>query len=192
MLLRNRCLLRTCLATACLGFALAGCTMSDAVVRRIAPPGGASSQRFTGIDASKAAAAADRAFRQYFDVDRDASGPRLWVSRPAEMTKEEKAENSLSRRSQRHRRIAELQLLTQGGDVVVRCQVRIERFSSTERAAFAAQRGDDRPTDTPINQAHGGSAGSREEWVRAGRDRRTEQLVLSSINRSLGRHKTQQ
>ena len=182
----NRCLSRSYVVSVCVGLILTGCATSGALMRRLVPPGGASSQRLIGIDTSQAAGAADRAFRQYFQVNRDASGPNLWVSRATEMTKEEKKEHSLARRSQRHRRIAELELLPQGNDVVVRCQVRIERFSSTERAAFAGQRGDDRPTETPIDHMHGGSTRRQEEWVRAGRDRRTEQLILGSIGRSLG------
>lgn len=186
-----RCLLPSSVSAVCLGCVLTGCAASDAVVRRVAPPGGASSVRFTGIDVGRVASAADRAFRQHFQIDRDASGPRLWVSRPVEMTSEEKKENSLPRRSQRHRRIADMEVLTQGSEVVVRCQVRIERASSTERSAFAGQRGDDRPNETPIDHAYGGSATHREEWVRAGRDRRAEQLILGSIERALGVAATQ-
>lgn len=146
------------------------------------------SRRLLNINLDAVQPIADRAFRQYFRVDRQASSAHEWFSHPTESSKprqSERVRDWLSASPNRHRLLAGLRIIQEGKHVLVQCRVRIERLDTAERAAFASERGDDRPTDTPIDRAGASSADVREEWVRIGRDRQTEYLILEAIQEQL-------
>ncbi len=146
-----------------------------------------SSRRIRGVTLPTVRDVAERTFRQYFHVDAEASSQDLWVSEPQEVSREEPGRlRAVIRGSDnRHRRLAGLRLVEENGVVLVQCLIRVQRLDTTERAAFARDRGDDRPTDTPIDRPGAGSTRGREEWVDVRRDRQMEREVLDAIEREL-------
>jgi len=139
----------------------------------------------TTVDTVRPEAA--RAFRQDFRLDPDLSTGDVLISRPMELTDRPSPERvrDVLGSPNRRRQIATLWLSQDGPHVLVRCQVRIERLDTVERAAFARERGDDRPTETPIDQLGTTSPNAREEWVPVGRDRKTEARILDAIVQSI-------
>jgi len=166
-----------------------GCTeLGESVGQRTARRSGDSASRHmldTSIDAVRTTAI--RVFRQDFRLDSDASTDNVFVSKPVELTDyphRERVRDVLGSPN-RHRQIATLWLSQDGPHVMIRCQVRIQRLDTVERAAFAHHRGDDRPTETPIDQVGGTSPNTREEWVPLGRDRPIEARILDTIVQQL-------
>lgn len=165
-----------------------GCADDDASTR-LGPSrrGGYSSRRFAGVSLTDARPEVARAFRQYFRLDTERSTGQVLVGRPSEQVRDgepQRVREVFGGRN-RHRRVATVRMSPEAGAVLIMCQVQVERLDTSERAAFARQRGDDRPADTPIERTGNTSADRREEWVPAGRDRQTEQLILASIEERL-------
>jgi len=165
-----------------------GCATKREGADRLAArtPRDAASRRFLNVDIRTVQPMADRVFREYFRVE--AASANRWISRPVEVTRPGqtgRVRDVLTAFPNRRRRLAELWLTRQGPHVVACCCVQTQRLDTTERAAFDRERGDDRPTDTPIDRAGAGSTTVREEWVRIGRDRQTENLILSVIEQEL-------
>ncbi|MDM8009042.1 MAG: hypothetical protein QUV05_23120 [Phycisphaerae bacterium] len=164
---------------------LAGCSSStERSPTSVGRSGGAAGRRIVGADVATVQPVAERIFRQHFRIDSPASGPGLIVAQPQEMTataQPERVQDLLAGVRGRHRYLAELRLNQQGPDVLLRCVVQTQRLETSERAAFSSQRGDDRPTDTPIDRLGAASSDNREEWVSGKRDRELEQEILSAI-----------
>ncbi len=162
-----------------------GCSSSiDRSPSSVSRGAGAAGRRIANTDVAAVQPVAERVFRQYFRIDSVASGPGLIVAQPQEMTgaaQPERVRDLLAGVRGRHRYLAELRLNQQGPDVLLRCVVQAQRLETSERAAFSSQRGDDRPSDTPIDRMGAGSADNREEWVYGKRDRQLEQEILSAI-----------
>ena len=135
----------------------------------------------TNLDTVRPAAV--RVFRQEYRLDPDLSTGHVLISRPVELTDHPPPERvrDMLGSPNRRRQIATLRLSQDGPHVLVRFQVRIQRLDTIERVTFARQRGDDRPTDTPIDQLGATSPNAREEWVPVGRDRHTEARILDAI-----------
>ncbi len=128
---------------------------------------------------------AARVFRSGYRLDSDRSTGTTLVSRPVEATGEQHGERirDVLGRPNRHRRLATLRFSQDGSAVMLQCQVRIERLDTTEQAAFARNRGDDRPNDTPIERLGSDAPRAREEWVYVGRDRQAEADILDAITK---------
>jgi len=140
------------------------------------------------VDVGAVRPVADRAFRQHFRIDADTSSGSVLVARPHELTepaRPERVKDVLRPSPNRRRQLAELHLTQEGPHVLVWCVVQTQRLDTTERAAFARVRGDDRPTDTPIDRQGASSGNLQEEWVTVGRDRGIEQEILAAIQRDL-------
>lgn len=151
--------------------------------RTFGRPGDFATRRIDGVSLRDVRPAALRAFRMYFRVDPGASAGDRLVSYPAEMTEPvgpERLRDVLGGKS-RHRQVATLLLSQEGTSVLAQCQVRTQRLDTAERAAFARETGDDRPSDTPIDRRGASSPIAREEWTPVGRDRTTEAAILDSI-----------
>lgn len=135
----------------------------------------------TTVEAVRATAV--RVFRQDFRIDPDISTGNVLISRPVELTDQPRPERvrDMLGSPNRRRQIATLSLSQDGPHVLVQCQVRIQRLDTVERAAFARERGDDRPTVTPIDRLGATSPNTREEWVSIGRDRKIEARILDAI-----------
>jgi hypothetical protein len=134
----------------------------------------------------EAQASADRVFRQHFRVDRDQSSASVWVARPTEVEDErgERVRDLLTPSPSRRRQLAELRLTDEGNGVLARVRVVTERLDTTERVAFAAERGDDRPAETSIDRT--GRVQRQEEWVEVGRDRALEREILDALMEESG------
>lgn len=141
------------------------------------------SRRIPDMTADRVRPQAARVFQQHFRIDPALSTGDMLVSRPMETT--ERVGTGRVRdvlgSPNRHRLMATLWISQAGSDVVLQCQVRVERLDTAERAAFAREMGDDRPTDTPIDRHGASSASVREEWVPAGRERQTEAEILDQL-----------
>ncbi len=126
---------------------------------------------------------ASRVFRSAYRLDPDRSTGTMLVSRPVEAAGEQHGERirDVLGRPNRHRRLATLGMSQDGTAVMLQCQVRIERLDTTEQAAFARNRGDDRPNDTPIERLGVDAPSAREEWVYVSRDRQAEADILDAI-----------
>lgn len=151
-------------------------------------PANAASRLLTNIDISAVRPVAERAFREYFQIDPETSSGSVFVSRPVEITegaRPERLRDALRPSANRHRQVAELYLIQDGPHVRLRCRVQTQRLDTAERAAFARVRGDDRPTDTPIDRQGALSSSPQEEWSTVGRDRRVEQAILAAIQSDL-------
>ncbi len=164
---------------------LSGCSGStDWSPTSVSRAGGAAGRRIANTDVAAVQPVAERVFRQHFKIDASSSGPGLMVAQPQEMTatvQPERVRDLLAGARGRHRYLAELRLNQQGPDVLLRCVVQMQRLETAERAAFSSQRGDDRPTDTPIDRLGATSADNREEWVSGKRDRQLELEILATI-----------
>ncbi len=129
---------------------------------------------------------AERVFRQYFRVDPAASTAVSIVSYPEELEgrgEGRSVRDALTISPSRQRRIAELRLRQDGQGVVALCRIQTQRLDTVERAAFAGTRGDDRPSERPIDRTGNTTTPRREEWVNLGRDRKTEAAILDAIQR---------
>jgi len=168
----------------------AGCTSPSGGGDRagLRPTGQAASRLLRSADLTAVRPVAERVFRQHFRIDPAASTPSVLVSRPQELGPQEQPErirDVLRPSANRHRQLAELQLLQEGPDVRIRCRVETQRLDTTERATFAGTRGDDRPTETPIDRYGAASSDPHQEWVSVGRDKNLEQEILAAIQREL-------
>ncbi|MGQ9651497.1 MAG: hypothetical protein ACUVXJ_15430 [Phycisphaerae bacterium] len=177
------------IAAATTAVLLGGCSSSiDRSPTSVSRGAGSAGRRIVNTDVAAVQPVAERVFRQYFRIDSVASGPGLIVAQPQEMTgtaEPERVRDLLAGVRGRQRYLAELRLNQQGPDVLLRCVVQTQRLETSERAAFGSQRGDDRPTDTPIDRMGAGSADNREEWVYGKRDRQMEQEILWAIEEAL-------
>ena len=176
------CLGLVLLAAAGCESARSGSSMADRPARR---PGDFASRRVPDTTIETVRPVAAEVFRSSFRIDTDRSTGDMFVSRPAEATDKVRAERvrDVLGRPNRHRRIALLRLSQDGSSVLVQCQVRLERLDTAEQAAFARERGDDRPTDTPIDRLGADAPKARQEWVYVQRDRQAEAQVLEAIVR---------
>lgn len=175
-----------------LALVLAGCSaQGEGAERTSARPASDSqfaSRRIASISLQQVQPVADRVFREHFRIDAGSSSANTWIARPAEAPDQERrgqVTDAFAVTPRRKRRLAELRLRPEGEGVVVQCRVLIQRLTVSERAAFSRERGDDRPTDTPIDRQGPSSIQSREEWTDAGRDRVTEQQILGTIQERL-------
>jgi hypothetical protein len=167
---------------------LAGCSSSERSEGMVSLPASASARRVPDTSISVVRPVAERVFRQYFRINPDSSGPALLVAQPQEINSRESPErlrDVLGVSANRHRNLAELRMIQEGPDVVLRCVVQTQRLDTAERSAFARELGDDRPTDTPIDRRGALSANPREDWVSVRRDRGLEQEILTGILESL-------
>jgi len=167
------------LATGCSSPLESGATVSRAA--------GSAGRRIANVNLSEAQPVAERVFRQRFRIDSAASGPGLIVSQAQEVNTEAQPQQmrDVLGGKARHRRVAQLRLDQQGPDLLLRCIVQTQRLETSERAAFSGQRGDDRPTDTPIDRLGAASADNREEWGAGKRDRELEQEILRAVEEAL-------
>ncbi|MBI4580253.1 MAG: hypothetical protein HY718_11160 [Planctomycetes bacterium] len=147
---------------------------------------------FTTLRLPNASAAAVRSvaaavFKEHFRVDNEASTITVLRSRPTETTAHADAEaprvrEVLSGRSNRRRELAELHVLQEGPDVMLRANVQVQRLDAAERDAFAQQRAaDDRPAEQPFEHSSAATARRPEEWVDVGRNRQLEREMLNRI-----------
>lgn len=167
-----------------------GCATQGGAAAGFAPrrSADAASRRLANADLGMVRPVADRVFRTYFRTDQEGSSRHEWVSRPEESDEPAgptRVRDMFTAFPNRRRRVAALWLGQDGPHVVARCRILIQRLDTTERAAFAPQRGDDRPTATPIDRHGPASTSTREEWVDVGRDRSMEQEILTAIEREL-------
>jgi hypothetical protein len=95
----------------------------------------------------------------------------------------------LTGRNRRRRESAIVELAERGPDVVVRCQVQVQRLAAPQRAAFAPQTtGDDRPAArTEAERSTAQDTREQDRWVSAGRDRQLERTIVNQIAERLGR-----
>jgi len=165
--------------------AVAGCaTTTDRTASPIGRGVGAAGRRISGTTVAAVQPVAERVFRQHFRINPDASGSGRLVSQPQEVTgprQPEQVRDVLLGSRDRHRYLAELDLDQQGPDVVLRCTVLVQRLETSAVAAFDTQRGDDLPTETPIDRLGPTSTDNREEWVPVKRNRELEQEILDTI-----------
>ncbi|UCD30040.1 MAG: hypothetical protein JSV03_06070 [Planctomycetota bacterium] len=171
-------------------FIISGCAAERERVERNVDrsPANSASQRFTNKDFNTIRSIAQRIFRQYYRVDPRKSSENAWISYPTEVTETgqpQRLRDTLTAFPSRRRCIAELRIVEKGPDVLAVCRVRIQRLDTTERAAFTEHRGDDRPTDTPIDRLGATSANTREDWVETIRDRKAERMLLDSIQKQI-------
>jgi hypothetical protein len=126
-------------------------------------------------------------FRSSFRMDTDRSTGDMLVSRPTEAADKVRTERvrDVLGRPTRHRRIALVRLSQDSSSVLMQCQVRLERLDTAEQAAFARERGDDRPSDTPIDRLGADAPKARQEWVYVQRDRQAEAQILEAVVRRL-------
>lgn len=143
------------------------------------------SRRIANLTLAAARPVAADVFRSEYRLDLDRSSGDMLVSRPTELVDSGRGERvrDVFGRPNRHRQIAVLWITQEGTSVVLQCQVRTERLDTTERAAFARERGDDRPSDTPIDRLGADAPKAREEWVYVRRDRAAESRILDAIVR---------
>lgn len=137
--------------------------------------------------ATAARAAAIQVLKEHFRIDTEASSAWVLRTQPRDTTAHADKETPrvremLSGRSGRRRQSSTIELVQRGPDVLVLCQVRVERLETTERTAFSVQRGDDRPSEvTAKERASMADTRTRDEWVNVGRDRQLEREILTAI-----------
>jgi hypothetical protein len=148
-----------------------------------ARPGDWSRRSLLDVQLEDARTVAARAFRKHFRLDMDASTGNHLVSVPADYRARDRQRlrDVLGPTRSQHRKLGELRMVQEGPNVLVQTRVQIQRLETPERAAFARQRGDDRPTDTPIERPGGTGPARQQEWVDTGRDRELEQRMLDDI-----------
>ncbi len=100
------------------------------------------SRRIPDMAVDRVRPQAARVFQQHFRIDPALSTGDMLVSRPMETT--ERVGTGRVRdvlgSPNRHRLMATLWISQAGSDVVLQCQVRVERLDTAERAAFALAR----------------------------------------------------
>ena len=172
--------------------AAAGCQEGTESSLQTAGPqaGGFASVRLPDVGLGAVRTAGGAAFREHFRVDPAASSDSVLVAKPSDVEGRAEEESArvrdvLAVSRNRRRQLAELHMTQEGRDVQVRCRVIIQRLDTAERAAFAAERGDDRPGHTPIDRSGPDSPMQREEWVNVGRDRQLERTILMDIQQRL-------
>jgi hypothetical protein len=173
------CLLLGTLTAGCAG---TGAAADGTTVRRGTADYSSRTVLDTSVDSLRPIA--QRVFRDHFRLDAEASSDNVLVSRPEEIAgrgQSRQIRDRIGLSPSRQRELAELRLQQEGDNVVVRCSVITQRLQTAERASFMRERGDDRPTDTPIDRMGATSANPREDWVNMGRDRDTEREVLDAI-----------
>lgn len=175
----------------CLAMVLAGCDLPPPRAGSPTRTDGGSfvGRQIPGTDVAAVRPIAEDVFRQHFRIDNENSDAHMLVSLPTEVTEggsPQRVRDMIRDAHSRHRRLGELHLMQEGPNVVIRCRVQLQRLDTTERAAFQAQRGDDRPNTTAIDREGGATPRTREEWVTIGRDRTTERTVLEAIQKRLG------
>jgi hypothetical protein len=151
-------------------------------------PGDFSSTIIPGAAMSATRAVALQVFKEHFRIDSESTTAWALRSQPRDTTTHADNETPrmremLSGRSGRRRHQGVVELVQRGPDVMVRCQVRVERMETVERTAFAPQRGgDDRPSEVSANErASMMETRSRDKWVNVGRDRQLEHEMLEAI-----------
>jgi len=194
-----------------LALLLSGCDMGGAQPERTggtATRGAAdfATRRIEDVSLTQVQPIADRVFRSYFRLDGASSTATDLVAFPSDVTREERAGAAPSGGTEpsagnpppretigdvvglaprRYRRLAELRLAAAGNGVTTQVRVMLQRFVTTERTAFSRERGDDRPTDTPIDRLGSTATTSREEWRDYRRDRVMEREILNAIQTGL-------
>ncbi len=170
----------------------AGCQEgSDSGLQMAGPQsGGFASVRLPDAQLAAVRTAANAAFRAHFRLDPALSTDSTLVAKAADVEGRAEEESPrvrdvLSVSRNRRRQLAEMQVTQEGRDVQVRCRVLIQRLDTAERTAFARERGDDRPKDTPIDRPGTDSPTTREEWVAVGRDRQLERAILLDVQERL-------
>ncbi len=146
------------------------------------------SRHLLNVAPAEVESVARRIFMSHFRINPDASTGDTLVSLPTETEgrgQRKSIRDTLAVSPNRQRQRAELRLRPQGGNVLVLVSVQTQRLDTAERAAFARERGDDRPTETPIEREGPTSPSAREEWVNIGRDRKLEQQILSEIEQAI-------
>lgn len=190
-----------------LALTLAGCAMDTAQPERAGTPRARAASDFATRRIEHAGLAdvqpvAARVFRSYFRVDSTLSSPTDLLAFPTDVKPHEAAGRPEEPAAEegpgepppkdtvgdvvgvaprRYRRIAELRLVAADGATLAQVRVMFQRLTTTERVAFARERGDDRPTDTAIDRLGPTSPTPREEWRDDRRDRRLEQEILNAI-----------
>lgn len=144
--------------------------------------------RLPGADLGTVRPIAMNVFKQYYRLDSAASTGVVLRSQPAETDVRGDADSAnvrevLSGRQNRRRELAELHVIEDGPDVILRCQVQVQRLDTVERRAFAGSMGgDDRPSETPRpGRTAGRDEVTPEEWVNVGRNRQLEREILDMI-----------
>jgi hypothetical protein len=146
-----------------------------------------SSIRLVDVSMADARAEALAVMKERFRLDSTASTATVLISRPLETTDRADRETAgirevLSGSSNRHRQIAQVHLVERGPDVLVSCNVRVQRLDVAERSAFLPQRSaEDRPSNLPSERAPGTQTLLEEDWSNVGRNRQLEQDILSEI-----------
>jgi hypothetical protein len=196
-----------------LALALTGCDMTatqpertGAGATRARSANDFAGRRLENVDLAVVQPVAERVFRSYFRLDPNASSATDLVAVPADVATREPAAagaevaaeapggprpkdtigDYLGIAPRRYRRVAELRLTPSEDGVLTQVSVRFQRLTTTERTAFARERGDDRPTETPIDHMGPTSPTPREEWQDDGRrDRYMEQKILNDIQADL-------
>jgi hypothetical protein len=138
------------------------------------------------VDIETAREAAEQAFRQYFTIDPKESSDLVWKSLPVESdspTSPTRLSDRVGGASRRHRVMAELRLIPDGANVIVRCVAENQRLETADRTAFMHDHGDSRPGDTPTDRRSPVYVDARYDWVVVNRDTTLEQKVLSAVER---------
>jgi len=151
-------------------------------------PANMASRQFSKASLKTVQTISDRIFRNYFKVDPQRSSNNVWISRPQEMQKPSQPtqlRDTITVFPARSQNVAELRIEQKGPNILAMCRVQIQRLDTAQRAAFSDHRGDDRPSDTPIDRLGATSVHKQEKWVNAGRDRKTEQMILDAIQKQI-------
>lgn len=173
-----------------LSLLLVGCETFNST-RAPLPPTSDSASRVIGMTAPvQVAPVARQVLAGHFRINQEASSQFDLISLPKEMTdttgEPQRVRDVLAATPNRKRQVARLWLERNGPDTMLFCRVIIQRLDTSERAAFQRSRGDDRPFDTPIDREGAASVNEeRQDWTDVGRDRRTENLILNSIQEQL-------
>jgi len=149
----------------------------------------ATRQRFVGVSQEEAFRAAQRVFRNYFPIDRFDAEEGTIYSRPTEVSgrgEMTQVRDVMTTTPNRRRQVAEMQVIPRGRDVIVACQVSIQRYDAAQQRAFRPSSGDDRPSaNDPFKPDAGTTAKQRESWTNVGRNRALESQVLDSVRAQL-------
>ncbi|MCL2330553.1 MAG: hypothetical protein FWC56_04540, partial [Phycisphaerae bacterium] len=147
-----------------------------------------SSTLLPGVSLSQARTIAVQVLREHFRLDAENSTELVLRSHPTDTDVRADGESKpmnevLSGRTGRRRQWAEIVLVERGPDVLVRCQVGVQRQETAERSAFAPMRGgDDRPAEIgSSDRSTAIETRGREVWKNVGRDRQLEHAMLEKM-----------